>query len=135
MAGPPRVRERTDGGFDESGLNVEEIAWGVPAPPRSYWPARFAVLFAIALYLVLPDRLIPGPRFIVPALEGFLLVALSLLVPHRTTIDHPARRIGAIALIGTLTAANTISLGLLIDHLLQGGVQQGRELIFSSIAI
>jgi uncharacterized membrane protein len=135
MAGTQRADERADGGFDESGVSVAELAWGVPAPPRTYWPARIAVLAAIGLYVVLPDRLIPGPRIIIPLLEAVLLVALFLFVPHRTTIDHPARRILAVTLIGILTAANTISLGLLIDHLLMGGVLQGRELIFSSVAI
>ena len=132
---PQTVRERSDGGFRQSGLSVEELAWGVPAPPRTYWPARAAVLVAMALYLVLPDQLIPGPRFIVPTLEGIVLVALSIVVPHRTDVDHPARRILAVVLIGTITAANTFTLGLLISHLLHGGIQQGRELIFSSIAI
>jgi hypothetical protein len=135
MAGTPRGRERTDGGFGDSGLNVEEIAWGVPAPPRSYWPARAAVVFAMALYLLLPDRLIPGPRFVVPSLEAVLLVAVTILVPHRTTVKAPARRILAVLVIGLVTVANTINLVLLISQLLKGGVQMGRELIVSSIAI
>src|ERR1700736_6126560 len=105
MNDAPVVRKTADGGFGESGLSVAEVAWGVPAPPRSYWPARIAVLFAMALYLVLPDRLIPGPRFVVPVLEGVVLVALTVLVPHRTTVAAPARRILAVLLIGLVTAA------------------------------
>jgi uncharacterized membrane protein len=135
MDDKPPVRERVDGGFSESGFNIEELAWGVPAPPRSYWPARVAVLVAMALYLLLPDRLIPGPRFVVPVLEFVVLVALTVFVPHRTTVDAPARRILAVLLIGLLTAANIINLALLISQLLKGGVQMGRELIISSIAI
>lgn len=128
-------RERRDGGFDASDLSVEELAWGVPAPPRTYWPARAAVLIAVALYLVLPDQLIPYPRWIVPTLEGAVLVALTFVVPHRTTVDHPARRILAIVLIALISAANTLSLGLLVHELLHGGAQEGRLLIFSSIGI
>ena len=135
MPGQEDLSPSRDGGFGQSGLRVEELAWGVPAPPRTYWAARAAVVAAIALYLALPDQLIPGPRFIVPSLEGIVLLALSFVVPHRTTVDHPARRTLAIALIGTISVTNTISLGLLISHLLHGGVQQGRALIFSSIAI
>lgn len=130
-----RGHERVDGGFGASGLNVEEIAWGVPAPPRSYWPARIAVLSAMALYLLLPDRLLPGPRFIVPVLEGVVLVAITVLVPHRTTVAAPARRILAVLLIGLVTAANIATLALLVRELLKGSVHMGRELIFASIAI
>lgn len=132
---PDAEHQHRDGGFEASGLSVEELAWGVPAPARTYWPARAAVLVAMSLYLVLPDLLIPYPRWIVPTLEGAVLVALSLVAPHRTTIDHPARRILAIVLIGLISAANTLSLGLLVHELLHGGAQEGRLLILSSIAI
>jgi hypothetical protein len=135
MSDTPHVHERTDGGFGESGLNVEELAWGVPSPPRSYWPARLAVLCALALYLLLPDRLIPGPRLLVPILEAVVLVAITVLVPHRTTVEAPARRALAVILIGVVLAANIFNLGLLISELLKGHVHNGRELILSSIAI
>src|ERR1700752_2684657 len=98
MPRPRQIPTKRDGGFSVSGLSVEELAWGVPAPPRTYWAARAAVLVAMALYLVLPDELIPGPRFLVPLLEGVVLLALSFIVPHRTTVDHPARRILAVVL-------------------------------------
>lgn len=135
MTERPGLSDAPDGGFAGSGLTVEALAWGVPAPPRSYWPARIAVLCALGLYLLLPDRLVTGPRFVVPALEGVVLVAITVLVPHRTTVAAPARRVLAILLIGLVSAANTINLGLLISELLKGRVQNGRELILSSIAI
>ena len=131
----PSSRAGSDGGFRESGIRPEELAWGVPAPPRSYWPARIAVLVAMALYLVLPDRLVPGPRIVVPALEGVVLVAITVLVPHRTTVAAPARRVLAILIIGLVTLANVVNLGLLLTELLKGHVQNGRELIISSVAI
>src|SRR5438105_6660293 len=135
MTERPPLGDAPDGGFAGSGLTVEALAWRVPAPARSYWPARIAVLCALGLYLLLPDRLVPGPRFVVPALEGVVLVAITILVPHRTTVAAPARRVLAILLIGLVSAANTINLGLLISELLRGRVQNGRELILSSIAI
>jgi fermentation-respiration switch protein FrsA (DUF1100 family) len=135
MSEEPSRPDAADGGFAGSGLTVEALAWGVPAPPRSYWPARLAVVFALGLYLLLPDRLVPGPRFVVPVLEGVVLVAISILVPHRTTIAAPARRGLAILLIGLVTVANIINLALLVSELLKGHVQNGRELIVSSVAI
>lgn len=116
-------------------LDPEQIAWGVPSPPRSYWPARLSVVAAIALYLLLPDRLIPGPRYLVPAVEAVILVVLSVAAPHHTIIDSRLRRVLALALIALATAANLVNLSLLLHALLGGGVQNGRELIFASVAI
>jgi uncharacterized membrane protein len=123
-----------DGGMRESGLTPEEIAWGVAAPVRSYWPARLSVLAAIVLYILLPDRVIPGPRYIIPALEAVMLAMLST-TPHRTNVQSPRRRLFATVLVGIVTVANLINLGLLVRALLHGGINNGRELIFSSIAI
>src|SRR6478752_443497 len=39
-------------------------------------PPAVAVLVAVALYAVLPEPLLVGPRFLIPALELVLLVAL-----------------------------------------------------------
>jgi uncharacterized membrane protein len=126
----------SDGGFEASRITPAQLAWGVPAQDRTFWPARFSVLAAIGLYLALPDRLIPGPRYLVPALEGVVLVVISVVVPHRTRQEQSkGRRALAIMLIATVTVANIINLGLLVNLLLKGGVQNGRELIFSSVAI
>jgi len=129
------ARERFDGGYETSGLSPAELAWGVPAQPRSYWPARIAVLCALLFYVFLPDRVVPGPHFIVPSFEGVVLFALSFFVPHRTSIDAPLRRVLAILLIGMLSVANFVSLGLLVNELLRGHVQNGRGLIAASVAI
>ena len=44
-----------------------------------------AVLVAIVLYAVLPESLLLGPRFLIPALELALLVALIATNPWRMT--------------------------------------------------
>ena len=133
MGGPDSGGD--DGGYRSSGITAAELAWGVPSPPRSYWPARLCVVAAMILYLVLPERLIAGPRYVVPALEGVILAVLTATTPHRTTDQSAARRVLATVLIALVTVANLINLGLLVNALLQGGVQNGRELIFSSLAI
>jgi uncharacterized membrane protein len=132
---PVTLADAYDGGWRQSGLRPEQLAWGVPALPRSYWPARAAIAAAILLYLALPDRLIPGPRYIVPSLEGAVLLVLTVTTPHRTTVQSPRRRALATILVAIVTVANLINLGLLVRALLRGGIQNGRELIFSSIAI
>ena len=124
-----------DGGFHESGLRGEALAWGVPSADRSYWPARAAIVVAAIFYLLLPDQLIPGPRLIVPALEGAILLVLTTFTPHRTKQASPFRRILVLALVALVTVANLANLGLLVHALLKGGVQNGRALILASIAI
>jgi hypothetical protein len=125
----------SDGGWRRSGLRPEQLAWGVPTPIRSHWTARVAVLGAIGLYLVLPQRLIPGPRWVVPALEGAVLLVLSSFTPQHTHEQSPLRRMLATVLVGIITIANLINLGLLVYELLHGRIQNGRELIFASIAV
>ena len=116
-------------------VSPEKLAWGVPSPPRSYWPARLAVLTAIVLYLVLPDRLVPGPRYVVPIIEVIVLGVLTAGFPHHTMVDSRPRRLIAIGLLAVVSAANVANLGLLLNALLRGGVQNGRELIFASAAV
>jgi len=83
----------------------------------------------------LPDRLIPGPRWVVPALEGIVLVVLTVTTPHRTDVQSKLRRMLALILIATISVANIVNLGLLVRELLKGGVANGRELIFSSVGV
>jgi hypothetical protein len=128
--------EPIDGGFRASQTTAGELAWGVASPPRSHWPARLAILAALILYLLLPDAVIVGPRYLVPALEVAALATLSVATPHRTTEQSGLRRVLATGLIALVTVANLFNLGLLIHGLLGGGTQaSGRQLILASIAI
>jgi hypothetical protein len=79
-----------------------------------------AVLVAVALQLVLPDRLSLQPRWLLPAIEVVLLVALIGANPVRLERDHPALRGGGLGLVAVMTVANAGSAALLIDRLLSG---------------
>lgn len=116
-------------------VSPEKLAWGVPSPPRSYWPARLSILLAAVLYVVLPDRLIPGPRYIVPVIEVVVLLVLTVGFPHHTMVDSRPRRMIALSLLALVSAANVTNIVLLLNALLRGGVQNGRELIFASAAV
>ena len=50
-----------------------------------FWPAQTAVAVAIVLSLLLPDSLLIGPRFLLPAIELVLLFVLVVVVPRRAT--------------------------------------------------
>jgi uncharacterized membrane protein len=113
-----------------------------PPPPsadrallEARWPATLAVVVAIALYLTLPDALVLGPRWVFPALEGAILVPLTVARPHRHPGEAGASRLAAIALIALTTVANIASLGLLVHVILASGHISGRTLIISAIEI
>jgi hypothetical protein len=100
-----------------------------------FWEAQLAVLVTIVLYVVLPSRLTVGPRWLVPSLEGVLLLGLVISTPYRHHTQAPARRRLSIGLIAVVTAANFAAEGLLINNLLKGGGSGGRELVLSAAGI
>jgi uncharacterized membrane protein len=108
-----------------------------PPPPaaESFWPAQLTVLAAIGLQLLLPPRLTAGPSWLIPALEGMLLVGLSLATPRQLEHEHRVRRRTAISLTAFVSAANVFSLVALSHFLLHHEVSRGRELIVSGVLI
>jgi hypothetical protein len=79
-----------------------------------------AVIAVIAVQLLLPDRLILHPRWLVPGIEIALAVGLVVANPVRLTRDHPALRYAGLALVAAMTVANAGSAALLIARLLDG---------------
>jgi hypothetical protein len=106
-----------------------------PPSPEHFWPAQAAVLGAIGLQLLLPARLTVGPSWLVPGLEGALLVGMFLATPNQLEFEHPRRRRLAIGLIAFVGAANVYSLGALTHHLLHHNVTNGRALVGSGVLI
>jgi len=99
------------------------------------WPASLALLGAIALYLFLPQNLTLGPRWVVPALELGLLIPLTLGSPYRHGEEPKIARVASIVLTGLVSAANFVTLALLLRYMLQGGKATGVQLAFSAIMI
>ncbi len=121
-------------------LHAEEAhaAWGWPSKGESRWQAQIAIFVAIALYFVLPDKLVAhlGPRWLIPALEVALCIALIAVNPRRITGEVPKIRIAAIILIALINFVNFVSLGELIRALLDGTTKVGgRQLIIASVPI
>jgi hypothetical protein len=102
---------------------------------ESRWPASLAVAAAIVLYLTLPADLQLGPGWVLPALEGAILIPLAVARPLRTAGESGSSRMAAIALIGLANIGNVASLVLLIHHLLIHQQISGRTLLFSAIQI
>ncbi len=75
------------------------------------------MLAAIGLQLGLSKRLTVGPAWLMPALEGVLLIGLSMATPRQLEHEHTAPARTAIALTAFVSAANIFSL-VALTHLL-----------------
>jgi hypothetical protein len=97
--------------------------------------AQLVVAAAIALDLFLPERLTIGPSWLLPSVEGALLVALLVVSPHPVWRTSELRRKVAIALIALVSGTNIYSLVELCRFLLHHHVGSGRELIFAGVQL
>jgi uncharacterized membrane protein len=125
---PPGIPDRT---------RDDVVAWGVQSASEHRWPASVAALVAIALEVVLPDRVIRGlgPHWLVPALEGLLLVGLFIANPGRIDRESSVLRSFSLLLIALITVANVVALGELVRALLDHTSAGGRSLVYASVPI
>lgn len=93
------------------------------AEPR--WPVSASVVAAIVLQWLLSSKLALQPKYVLPALEGALLVGLTVANPVRIERRSASIRAGSIALIVLITAANAVSAILLIKAIVTGQVPGG----------
>ncbi|MEJ8646267.1 hypothetical protein WKI68_43515 [Streptomyces sp. MS1.HAVA.3] len=85
------------------------------------WPMAGAVVAAIVLTLLLPDDLRLAPRWVLPLIEGMLLLALIAGDPGRISRRSTALRVVSIALVGVLACSAVWSTVRLVDDLIHGG--------------
>lgn len=104
-------------------------------PRVKHWPATLATVVALGLYLILPKQLAIGPRWLVPAIEGVLIVILNLVRAFRRSREEADVREFVIAVIALLNIANMVSVGLLVDDLLYGGISSGRPLLYGAVSV
>ncbi len=110
-------------------------AYPPPADSEAFWPAQLTVALAIVVQVLLPGRLTAGPDWLVPSLEGVLLIGLFVVTPNVVEDEHPRRRRIALVLTAIVSAANIFSLGALTHYLLHHNVQDGRGLIVAGVLI
>jgi len=106
-----------------------------PGVVESIWPAQLTVLVAIGLQLALPTRLTVGPNWLLPALEGLLVIGLAMATPRELEHEHPLRRRIAVGLVALVSAANVFSLVELTHYLLHHAVTEGQKLIVAGVLI
>ena len=71
----------------------------------------------------------------IPALEGALLIPLTVRAPYRHREEVRLVGSASLLLIALVNLANVASLGLLVHVVLTGGVVTGGQLVFSGIQI
>jgi hypothetical protein len=125
----------------------DEGGVGDPAAASSQHPARrgkkgesrippvVAITVAIALYALLPQSLLIGPRYLIPALEAALLIAVVLTNPRRLTRETRISRSASLLLTALVLVTNLVSLGLLIHDLVSKQVHSGGSLLLSALQV
>lgn len=106
-----------------------------PARPEQIWPAQAALLAAIAFQLLLPKRVVTGPNWLLPVLEGALFLALAVATPRQLEREHALRRRAGLGLTALVSGANVTSLVLLSRELLRHGSPNARSLIAAGALI
>jgi hypothetical protein len=97
-------------------------------------PAAAATLVAIALYTLLPQDLVVGPRFVIPGLELLLLICLLVVNPVRMSRQNRTTRGLAIVIVVVIAATNLASLGILLP-LLVTAQGKGMALLLAALQI
>jgi hypothetical protein len=95
-------------------------------------PAAIAVLLAVALYALLPNQLLLGPRLVLPTLEITRFVPLVVANPTRMTRQSRKLRRLAIGLVLLIAFANAVALALLVRELVTGLASEGTSLLLAA---
>jgi hypothetical protein len=102
-----------------------------------FWGPQLIVAGAIVLDVSLPDKLVLGPKWLLPGFEGLLLLGLMIASPHPRMRHSQLRRRLSLALISLVSAVNLVSLFLLVHFLLHHANHsgEGRPLILAGIVL
>jgi hypothetical protein len=85
------------------------------------WPMAGAVLAAMVLTILLPDDVRLGPKWLLPLIEGALLVAVIASDPGTITRRSRWLRAVSIVLVSVLVLGALWATAQLIDDLIHGG--------------
>ncbi|MDQ3158032.1 MAG: hypothetical protein M3Q98_15165 [Actinomycetota bacterium] len=96
---------------------------------ESRLPPAAAVVVAGLTYALLPGSLLFAPRFVIPALELVLLIALIATNPRRMTRETRWSRLASIALASLVIVTNMVALAMLVEALTHKGTPGGPLLV------
>jgi hypothetical protein len=100
-----------------------------------FWGPQLVVAGALALDVSLPKKLTIGPSWLLPGVEGLLLVTFVAASPHPRMRHSELRRSIAMGLIGLVSAVNIFSLIELCRFLLHGGKAGGHALVLAGVVL
>ena len=110
-----------DQGTDTSTVtDSEQLAEG-DVVGEARWPMAGAVLAAIVLTILLPDAMRLGPEWLLPLIEGVLLVAVIAGDPGKINRRSRWLRALSIVLVSVLVLGALWATAQLIDDLIHGG--------------
>ncbi|HUY86021.1 MAG TPA: hypothetical protein VMU77_02820 [Acidimicrobiales bacterium] len=99
-------------------------AWLRETQGESRIPVTLTIAVAIALQVLLPNHLSPGPRWLIPGLATVLFITVTAANPIRMTREHPLLRAASLILIALMSIANSVSAALLIRGILTGTAER-----------
>jgi len=99
-------------------------AWRRRTRGEHRWPVVVAIAVTIALQLPLPERLMFGPRWLLPGLTTLLVLALLVVNPGRIDRQRRLERSLAIGVVILVSAGNGLSAALLAYRLVEGTADQ-----------
>lgn len=99
------------------------------------WHVQLILLVLVAFQLVLPDSLIPWPRFLVPAIEILLVAALYFVTPKTATFSSKLRRLVVMALIIIVAIVNIGTLQILVQALVTEHHITPQSLLLSALSV
>lgn len=106
-------------------------AWRKAGEGEHRLPVAIAAALAIVLQVVLPTNLAFHPTFLLPSLEGLLVIGLTVANPRRINRASRLLRAGSVALIALISLANAWSTGELIKGLVNGAAGDNASLLLS----
>jgi uncharacterized membrane protein len=114
-----------------SAERLVEPAWRRATEGEHRLPVAAAVAAAIALQLVLPSHLAIHPFWLLPALEGLLMVGLIVANPQHINRTSAMLRAADVALIALISLANAWSSAELIAGIINGSEGSTATLLLS----
>ncbi len=106
--------------------------WQRPSPGESRIPVALAVIVAIGLQVALPPHLVFKPTWLLPGLEGAVLVGIIVANPRRISRTSTLLRTASTVLIALTSLANAWSSAQLITGLVNGTEGQNAGLLLTS---
>ena len=107
--------------YDDISTSTDQSGAALRPRGEHRWPVLGMLAVAAVLPIFLPERLTLGPRWLLPTIEGALLVAVAVTDPGR--IDQRSRQVRALrlTLIVVLAGGTAFATGHLISELIRGG--------------